>query len=426
MDSPSRMALFSSLVFNRELTLFADPATWRLHGAWLIYTIFLSLLLVHIDTDQLYSTVALGLFEGAVVEFRTLTAFVLGGFVLLVVGAWRERRGGYSSICSACKALLVTIAATLPLSSVGERRHLGRWVALAFEMAVLKARGQGDSVAAREYLEDTGLLVDDEWAAMEPGNREATVFFWVNIELKNCLSEGVITVFEFTQLVGQVTRMRDAAHDLMARGSLDMPYPYASMIGLLVQIQVALQCTKHALLCVVLYPPYPPTPANLAIALVNASMGATPMAPEPEGEPEMEPWPKAVYNATRANVTGANATAASPEAAPEAEPEAEAVPEAAVEPEPEGEPEPYAEPPSAYVHTAKSSGSYSGITGQGWQTVLHMWFLQLSCLFLWNLICESASLCVEHVRVSVDASRDAPRSNRARARDHRPRLLQHP
>ena len=59
------MALFSSLVFNRELTLFADPATWRLHGAWLIYTIFLSLLLVHIDTDQLYSTVALGLFEGA-------------------------------------------------------------------------------------------------------------------------------------------------------------------------------------------------------------------------------------------------------------------------------------------------------------------------------------------------------------------------
>ena len=29
-----------------------------------------------VDTDQLYSTAALGLFEGAVVEFRTLTAFV--------------------------------------------------------------------------------------------------------------------------------------------------------------------------------------------------------------------------------------------------------------------------------------------------------------------------------------------------------------
>ena len=65
--------------------------------------------------------------------------------------------------------------------------------------------------------------------------------------------QGTITVFEFTQLVGQVTRMRDAAHDLMARGSLDMPYPYASMIGLLVQIQVAwlqrtvLGMTRHCL-----------------------------------------------------------------------------------------------------------------------------------------------------------------------------------
>ena len=186
---PSRMALFSSLIFNRELTLFAHGATWRLHFSWLVYTLFLSLLLTHIDEDQEYSTVALGLFEGAVVEFRTLTAFVLGGFILLVVGAWRERRGGYSAVCSACKALLVTIAATLPLSSMLERQHLGRWVALAFELAVLRARGQGDSRAAREYLEDTGLLVDEEWDAMEPGNRESTVFFWVNIELKNCLSE---------------------------------------------------------------------------------------------------------------------------------------------------------------------------------------------------------------------------------------------
>lgn len=183
-------------------------------------------------------------------------------------------------------------------------------------------------------------------------------------------AQGTITVFEFTQLVGQVTRMRDAAHDLMARGSLDMPYPYASMIGLLVQIQIALQCTKHALLCVVLYPPYPPTSANYARALINASIGAANAmdAVHPEPEPASEPEP-----------------AGEPE--PESEPEPATEPEPAGEPEPEGEPEPYAEPPSAYVHQpARASGSYNGITGRGWQTVLHMWILQLSCLFLWNLI----------------------------------------
>lgn len=108
----------------------------------------------------------LGWPQGAVVEFRTLTAFVLGGFVLLVVGSWRERRAGYSAACSAAKALLVTIAATLPLRATGVRCRLGRWVALAFELAVLKARGHGDTKQAREYLEDTGLLVDDEVRCM--------------------------------------------------------------------------------------------------------------------------------------------------------------------------------------------------------------------------------------------------------------------
>ena len=135
----------------------------------------LSLLLLHIDKDQRYSTVALGLFEGAVVEFRTLTAFVLGGFVLLVVGAWRERRKQYSGATSAAKALLVTIAATLPLSSRDTRCRLGRWVALAFELAVLRARGHADSKPARVYLEETGLLLEEEWEAMEPGGREVNV-----------------------------------------------------------------------------------------------------------------------------------------------------------------------------------------------------------------------------------------------------------
>jgi len=294
--------------------------------------------------------VALGLFEGAVVEFRTLTAFVLGGFVLLVVGAWRERRAGYSAICSATKALLITVAATVPLKAVEERRYLGRWVTLAFELAVLKARTHGDSKPAREFLQDTGLLIADEWDAMEPGNRDATVFFWINLELKNALSVGTITVFEFTQLVGQVTRMRDAAHDLMARNSQDMRYPYASMIGLLVQIQIVLQCTKHALLCAVLYPPYHPAASvsHAAAAALGAALNASMSTAWPEPEPEGEP--------------GA---------------------------EPAAEPEPPPEPSAAKTAATMQIGSYSqvdGITGKGWAYVAHMWMLQLGCLFLWNLI----------------------------------------
>ena len=143
------------------MTLFAAADTWRLHLGWVAYTTALGLALVHIDESQDFSTAALGLFEGAVVEFRTLTAFVLGGFVLLVVNAWRDRRGGYSALASATTSLLLTIASTLPItepdrsngsggahgaspervaveaavepaveadvSGVEERRHLGRW-----------------------------------------------------------------------------------------------------------------------------------------------------------------------------------------------------------------------------------------------------------------------------------------------------------
>ena len=39
------------------------------------------------------------------------------------------------------------------------RRTLGRWVMLAFELAVLKARGHMDSELGREYLETNGHIV---------------------------------------------------------------------------------------------------------------------------------------------------------------------------------------------------------------------------------------------------------------------------
>ena len=83
--------------------------------------------------------VALGLFDGAMLEFRVLSAFVrahlstfrtplcpparpshpllytplkvLAGFILLVINSWRERRCHYTNLCATCKALLLCLGA---------------------------------------------------------------------------------------------------------------------------------------------------------------------------------------------------------------------------------------------------------------------------------------------------------------------------
>ena len=46
----------------------------------------------------------LGLFDGAMLEFRVLSAFLLAGCILLVISAWRERRCHYTRLCATCKA----------------------------------------------------------------------------------------------------------------------------------------------------------------------------------------------------------------------------------------------------------------------------------------------------------------------------------
>eukprot|EP00966_Prymnesium_polylepis_P068446 1590108-Prymnesium_polylepis.1 len=122
-------------------------------------------------------------------EFRVLSAFVLAGFIMLVIQSWRERRGNYSALTGSTKALLLVLASTLPMaqpkSATGEvnmkidvtdaRKELGRWVLLAFELTVLKARGHSDSVAARAFLEgDAGLLRKGEWDSMRPGDRSTS------------------------------------------------------------------------------------------------------------------------------------------------------------------------------------------------------------------------------------------------------------
>jgi len=306
---PRKMRTVSAPFKVRALTLFQSTETFRLHGFWLLYAISLALVLTYTDEDQTHSRVALGLFDGAMLEFRVLSAFVLAGFILLVISAWRERRCHYTNLCATCKALLLCLASTLPAwdkkgdgAIAAARFQLGRWVLAAHEMTVMIARGHANSAQAKEYMTtgEYSLLEPDEWDAMLPDDRNTSIFLWIMMKCKLMMVSGHISPIEFTHILSATTAMRTIAHDLMARLSVDIPYPYASTIGYLVHIVVFLQCTKNALACVVLYPIYKgPFPWK--------NNDSTEAEAEPEAEAEAEPE-----------------STTEPEAESQAEPEAEA------------------------------------------------------------------------------------------------------
>jgi hypothetical protein len=62
----------------------------------------------------------------------------------------------------------------------------------AFELAMLKSRGNMDSDEGRAYLEGVGLLAPGEWAALVHGDRHTTVMWWINIQVRQLSDEGVI------------------------------------------------------------------------------------------------------------------------------------------------------------------------------------------------------------------------------------------
>ena len=81
-------------------------------------------------------------------EFRFLIAFILAGFVATSVSIWRLRRQNYAALCGNTRNLTVLMMSMIDgdddqLTAV--RETLARWTILAFELAVLKARGHIDS-----------------------------------------------------------------------------------------------------------------------------------------------------------------------------------------------------------------------------------------------------------------------------------------
>lgn len=117
---PAKMSTLKAVFAHRHLTVFAGTRPVLVNLLWLVYALVLALVLVYADgpdgSMQPTYLHALRIGDGAVLEFRVLSAFVLGGFVVLVVDAWQTRRGNYSSLVSSAKTFLIHVGSTLPLT----------------------------------------------------------------------------------------------------------------------------------------------------------------------------------------------------------------------------------------------------------------------------------------------------------------------
>ena len=110
------------------------------------------------------------IFKQASGDFRSLVAYVLGGFVVRALTMWYSRRKNYAALCGMTRNLIMHCAAALPdaaflnelrarqkvtltINELNAARHnLARWIIMAHELAMLKARGQMDADAAYQHL----------------------------------------------------------------------------------------------------------------------------------------------------------------------------------------------------------------------------------------------------------------------------------
>jgi hypothetical protein len=84
---------------------------------------------------------------------------------------------------------------------------------------------------------------DAEWEAMMPGDRHATVFWWIQSKLVQLERANVINSGQWQMLMSSVSNMRSTANDLMGNLVLDKPFPYTALCGLLIFINIFLNTT---------------------------------------------------------------------------------------------------------------------------------------------------------------------------------------
>lgn len=252
-----------------HLTVCNTFSMWRKHLVWMMYAIALGAVLSNTcfpDTEmgekgnvipacmnknniqicQLEMTMMF--WKG---EFRFLIAFMLAGFVAATIKTWTIRRTMYASLCGNMRNLTIKLSSFIPIDVndaeiTQARQNLGRWVALAFDLAVLKSRGQMDSEQGREHLQTSGLLKDGEWDAMVKGDRHSTVFWWIHIQCSRLQRKGILHSNDVTVISESIGDMRAKANDLMSSLDLDKPISYTSLCGLLVTINLFIMSTWKA------------------------------------------------------------------------------------------------------------------------------------------------------------------------------------
>ena len=195
-------------------------------------------------------------------EMSTLVAFLLGGFVLKAVGVWQERRTNYASLVGSMRNLLVQLSSLVALTPalpqepsesdrrliVESRRTLARYVLLACELAVLKARGHMDSEQGREHLTQLGLVSHAEWSAMAVGDRHTSVLCWVQSMCVGLSRRGLLDKQELPLIAKAISGARGQANDLMSSLNRDLPLPYANLVAWLVSINLAIEAITFGLL----------------------------------------------------------------------------------------------------------------------------------------------------------------------------------
>lgn len=186
-----------------------------------------------------------GVLLDAKTEFRFLIAFILSGYVGVSVSIWAKRRSNYASLCGCARNLNLVVASVLPIDSKNTelcelRKKLARWVMLAMELAMLKARGHMDSNEGRDYLINSGLALKNEWDAMVKGDRHTTVFWWIMNEFTTMGRAGKLDAPYVILVSETVGVMRAQANDLMSSLDRDKPYSYTALCGLLVRILLSM------------------------------------------------------------------------------------------------------------------------------------------------------------------------------------------
>jgi hypothetical protein len=190
--------------------------------------------------------------EDAKDDFQFLISFVLAGFVALSVNLWNVRRSNYASLCGAARNMNILLNSLLPFDTnntalMQTRVRCSRYVMLAMEFSVLKARGYMDSEEGYNYLLDEKLIENRvEWDAMVAGDRHSSVFYWLMVEVVNLKEANVICPEYVVLLSNAISNMRAQANDLMSSLDRDKPISYVALCGLLVNINVLIMSTWKA------------------------------------------------------------------------------------------------------------------------------------------------------------------------------------